>query len=304
MKRTILILSILTTLLLCICFWFLSCGTLVTVKEDPFAGGTQTIQNVGVARFAITLKGNPHALMKIGDAEEHSIIGGISGIQTICTVVVKAPDALKNYAVTKSSLGKINQDAWIEILSGKDYNITLIEGLMTIHKFSNKSPDGMTVDGYSSVVPIDEILGTSESSSTIREIGEAYPVDAVLAGEAEVLAEILRSTGETDPDKDDQDRTFFRNEFIINFNVYYDWVLYDAKSGDKISSLDDMTIKYSELSSPGSNYKVLPLPAGNYDKLFDFLNGQEFGEYILLESIPRVSAHAHYLMPHYHQYYE
>jgi len=281
------------------------CGTFkwVAVEEKPMVTEMESVKTIGVAGFLPILPGDRHVLVKWGkdaDKEDWKVVGGYPGVTTNIVIVVKANDAAADYGVNKGKIAAFAQESWLDALSGKmDYDVVGMEGL-SVKRVASKTDTGERLQFKRNIVKIPETVDDMAEDWKIISLGKKYGVDAVLGGTVEVYAEIIRSTGEENEDASYGDVQLSEGQYALKLEVYLEWALYDARTGDIIKDSDNVRSEFVSLQMAEKTiYPLLDVIPGDFKDLSRFISGRRYAELFRKAVRDKVKEYAYLFIPHY-----
>jgi hypothetical protein len=281
------------------------CGSFkwVAVEEKPMVDEMQSVKTIGIAGFLPSLPADRHVLIKWGKdegKEDWAVVGGYPGVTTRIVIVVKANDAAADYGVNKEKIAAFTQESWLDVLSGKmDYDVAGMDGF-TMKRVASRTDKGERIQFTQDIVKIPETVDDMAEDWEITNLGKKYHVDAILGGTVEVYAEIIRSTGEENEDASYGDVQLSEGQYALKLEVYIEWALYDARTGNIIKDSDKEKSEFVSLQMAEKTiYPLLDVIPNDFRDLYRFISGTKYAALFKKSIQDKIKEYAYLFIPHY-----
>jgi hypothetical protein len=279
-----------------------SCASMqwVSRPRPPVIGQLSNARSLGVAVYATRLKLSEHLLVKVGKGDYWAPTD-VGAFANKVALRYTSPDAISKFAVNGDNLGALCRKAWVDEMGSADFDLSVLQGLMKPARVMSKSLSGEQVTGgYDSVVEISDALSRRAiNAQTITSLGEQYKVDAILIIEPQVYGEVGKVVPE-DAKNSSGGKKVKPGNFVLWGTVDYEYELYDAKSGAKITDSSATKSEFpSMISFHAGNDVAADLNVTKEPALDAYLNGPKFLDLYVAPAKAAVIPWVTLFKPHY-----
>jgi hypothetical protein len=243
-------------------------------RQGPAIPELGAVRTLGIAVFEPVLKSNDHLLIKVGGAFYNPI--DLDGVTTMVALLVLAPDAASKFAADRESLSRACLNVWErEIGTVRRFDYALSNGPKPARILGETAEGEPLPTGYDAVRAVTEPLSRAgASSAAVRDICRTYMVDALLAVEPSVYAEVGQVSSQQSAHE--LGRDIDTGNFILRAQVSYEYVLFDGKSGNAITDSSRRKPQYDTRLPPET--WIVDLGPSNPQAIMGFLKGPLFLE--------------------------
>ncbi len=273
------------------CLAVMGCASMEwrAAPQAPIIKELGSVKSLGILSFTPVLPANRHILVKVD--KTFYVATELDGVQNKVAMLYIAPDAVSAFFVNKANLAALCRDTGVAMIGGKEALDYPVSKGFTISRVMGQplTPEsgGAGIAGYTAVTAITEVLDRQKvTAQDIVGLGAKYGVDAVLGLEPHVYGEIGQVSPLLSSSKFGKDVPV--GTFILNAHVDYEYALYDARTGKKITDSFDMRAPYDTLSNPDDD--ITDLGLRDVKTVSSFLGGSRylelFGEPVKRALIP------------------
>jgi hypothetical protein len=280
----------------------------VTESAGPAITEMANVRTLGIVSFNVTIEFNRLILEQAGNMEGAVIVGGsYPGVDKQVMVVVTAPEAASKYYITRFRLSKLARDVWAQYLSGSvpfDY-AGANEKWMT-ERVSSSNEQGGAIGGFPKVIAIpEEPVGFDEPASLVATMAGQYGVDALLACDMRVYAEVIKATTQPPADASGLGSTvsLVDGQYALKIEITYQWALFDGKTGKRIADSTTARIKFINQKTADKTIFPLPVTISQEYQLDQFMASPDYAAYFRQSIANALMPYLYFFVPHYHGYY-
>ena len=239
--------------------------------HGPAIAELRETRTLGIAVFDPVLMSNDHLLP--GGGGEFTGPVDIDGVTARVALLVRAPDAASKFAVNQDGLARACLDAWMaEIGTAHPFDYALSRGVTMGRVLGQDAAGEVVPTGYEMVRAVPGTLGREVSAAVVRDICRRYAVDALLAVEPSVYAEVGQVT--TQQSEHAIGMEIEPGNFILRAQVDCGYVLFDGRSGNVITDSARMAPQWDTVRPPET--WIVDLGPSNPPAITGFLDGPRF----------------------------
>ncbi len=272
MKKNLCALAVIVTVL----FLLSSCAAMqwVSSPRQPVITQLAGVPSLGIASYPARLGANDHVLVKVGGDYYTPI--EVNGLTNKVAMRYTSPDAISKFSVNAQNLASLCRKVWVAELGNRDFDFTVLKGMKPGRIMGQSLTGDASAGGYQSVVDIpDPLTRKSFSADTMKSLGQKYKVDAIVIIDPRVYGEIGRVVPEfVEHPSGKQVRP---GNFVLRGFVDYDYELYDAKTGVKITDSSQTKAEFDTMMGLQQlEDSIVDLNLTGEPDLSAYLNGPQF----------------------------
>jgi hypothetical protein len=249
-----------------------------TAPRAPAIKELGSVKSLGVFSFTPVLR--PFGRFLIKSDKTFYVPIEIEGLRRKVALLYTSPEAITLFAANADSLatlcrevssGEIGNTGAFDYDVSKGYARSRVMGRPLPEDSASPVEEGMR--GYDFVAVITESFDRDAvTARNIIDLGESYGVDAVLGLELTAIGEIGRVSDQ--PSRETFGKDVPIGNFVLLVHVGYEYALFDAGTGAKITDSTDTRPEYSTLSKPED--AIVDLGTKDIDALSAFLSGSRY----------------------------
>jgi hypothetical protein len=243
-------------------------------RQGPVVPELGAVRTLGIAVFDPVLKSNTHLLIRVSGPLYNPV--DLDGVTNKVALMALAPEAASKYSVNRDVLARTCLEVWErEIGTEHRFDYALSDGLKVTRILGQGVEGNPVPTGYDAVRAVPERLSRQGASdAAVRELCRRYEVDALLAVEPSVYAEV----GQVSPLQSEHTvgKEIEPGNFILRVQVAYQYVLFDGKSGTVITDSTRSKPQYDTRQPPET--WIIDLGPASPQSITGFLNSPRYAK--------------------------